>query len=86
VQHCHHQKKGGKTTPVATDSPYNTAQPTEVACTTLFAPMLEPALAAVHMAAASPTITAHIHRPTGISGSNVPDQDFLRGPLFINDD
>jgi hypothetical protein len=48
--------------------------------------MLEPNVAAVHVAAASPTITAHIPRPTGVSGSNIPDQELLRRPTFISDD
>jgi hypothetical protein len=52
----------------------------------LFAHMLEPTVAAVHMAAASPTITAHIPLPTSISGSNVPEQELLRRPTYINDD
>jgi hypothetical protein len=48
--------------------------------------MLEPTVAVVNMAAASPTITAHIPRPTGASGSNIPDQELLRHPTFISDD
>jgi hypothetical protein len=92
VQHYHRQQKKQKTTPVAastpvtTASPYNIAQPLEVACVTIFSPMLEPTVAAVHMAAASPTITAHIPQPTGASGSNIPDQELLRRPTFISDD
>jgi hypothetical protein len=38
------------------------------------------------MAEASPTITAHIPRPIGVSGSNIPDQELLRRPTFISDD
>jgi hypothetical protein len=72
--------------PVSAASPYNIAQPPEVGCITLFAPMLEPPVAVVHIAAASPTITAHIPRPTGVSGSNIPDQELLRRPTFISDD
>jgi hypothetical protein len=71
---------------VGAASPYNIAQPPEVACITLFAPMLEPTSAAVHMEAASPTITAHIPKPTGVSGSNIPDQELLLRPTFISDD
>jgi hypothetical protein len=78
--------KNKKTMPVAAASPYNIAQPLEVACITLFSPMLEPTVVAVLMAAASPTITAHIPRPTGASGSNIPDQDLVRCPTFISDD
>jgi hypothetical protein len=74
------------TTPVAAASPYNKAKSPEVACTTLFDPMLQPTVTEVHMAAASPKISAHIPQPTGISGSNVPDQELLRRPTFINDD
>jgi hypothetical protein len=48
--------------------------------------MLEPTVTSVHKAAASPTITAHIPQPTGISGSNVPDRKLLWRPIFINDD
>jgi hypothetical protein len=48
--------------------------------------MLEPTFSAVHMAAASPTITAHIPRPTGVSVSNIPEQELLRRPTFISDD
>jgi hypothetical protein len=48
--------------------------------------MLETTVESVHMAAASPTINAHIPQPTGISGSNVPDQELLQRPTFINDD
>jgi hypothetical protein len=47
--------------------------------------MLELTVAEVHMAAASPTINAHIPRPTGVSGSNIPDQELLRRPTFISD-
>jgi hypothetical protein len=79
-------KKRKNTTHVKAASPNITTQPPEVACTTLFAPMIQPTVATVHMAAASPTITAHIPRPTGISGSNVPDQELLRCPTFINND
>jgi hypothetical protein len=48
--------------------------------------MHEPTAAAVHMAAASTTITAHIPQPTSVSGSNIPDQELLRRPTFISND
>jgi hypothetical protein len=66
--------KRRKTRPVAAVSPYNISQPPEVACITLFSPIFEPTVAAVNVAAASPTINTHIPRPTGVSGSNIPDQ------------
>jgi hypothetical protein len=75
-----------KKTPVAAASPYNIPQPPEVHCITLFYLMLEPTVAAVHMEAASPTITAHIPRSTGVSGSNIPDQELLRHSTFISYD
>jgi hypothetical protein len=52
--------KKKKRTPVTAASPNNTAQPPEVACATRFVHMLEPTVATEHMAAASPTINAHI--------------------------
>jgi hypothetical protein len=52
-------KKKRKTTPVTADSPNNMTQPPEVACTTLFAPLLEPTFTTVHIAEESPTITAN---------------------------
>jgi hypothetical protein len=77
VQYYHRQQQQKKkTTPVAASSPYNIAQPPEVACITIFVPMLEPTVAEVYMAAASPKITAHIPRPTGVSSSNIPDRNF----------
>jgi hypothetical protein len=69
-----------------TASPYNTAHIPEVACITLFDPMLEPTVTEVHMAAAGSTITARIPQPTGVSGSNIPGQELLRRPTFISDD
>jgi dsRNA-specific ribonuclease len=43
--------KKQKTTHVALASPYNISQPPEVACITLFYPILEPTLVALHMTA-----------------------------------
>jgi hypothetical protein len=79
-------KKQTKTTPAAAASPYNIAQPPEVACIKIFAHMLEPTVSAVHIAEESPKITAHIPQPNGVSGSNLPHQELLRRPTFISDD
>jgi hypothetical protein len=38
------------------------------------------------MAAASPTITAHIPQPTGVSDSNTPDQELLLRQTLISND